>query len=132
MRHLFALSFICIALVACAAPAPQAPTAPLALTLEPGASAAVVSGLTLRFDAAEDSRCPSGVQCVWAGRLDCRFSLLRKGAVVESFTLAPGDGGHALASLGGARIVLDATTLPAPATPGATPNHRLTVQVLPP
>lgn len=132
MRHLLALPFVCIALVACATPAPQAPSAPLALTLAPGASAAVVGGVTLRLDEVEDSRCPSGVQCIWAGELRARFSLLRKGAVLDTFTLMPGDAGHTAASLAGARLRLDAATLPAPAAPGATPDHRLTVTILPP
>ena len=127
MRHLLALPFAVLALAACAAPAPQE----RALVLEPGASADVAAGTTLRFDAVEDSRCPPGVHCVWAGKLACRFSLVRSGAAIESFTLAPGDGGHAAATLDGARLLLDEASLPAPAAPGAPANHRVTVKVLP-
>ncbi|HBF52085.1 MAG TPA: hypothetical protein DDX04_19010, partial [Massilia sp.] len=122
MRHLLALPFVCIALIACATPpAPQAPSAPLALTLEPGASAAVVGGVTLRFDEIEDSRCPAGVQCIWAGKLSGRFSLLRKSAVLDTFTLMPGDEGHTAASLAGARLRLDAPPPPPPAPPPPPP-----------
>ena len=132
MRHLLALPFAIAglsALAACAAPPPL--QAPRAFVLEPGAQARLAPGLALRFDAVDDSRCPPGVQCVWAGRLRCRFSLLRDGAVTASLVLAPGDAGHAVAALDGAQLVLDESSLPAPAAPGAVPNQRVTVKLLP-
>lgn len=134
MRHLPALPFAIAglsALAACAAPAPPPPQSPRAFALEPGAQARLAPGLVLRFDAVDDSRCPPGVQCVWAGRLSCRFSLLRDGAAPEPLVLAPGDAGHAVAGLGGAQLVLDESSLPAPAAPGAVPNQRVTVKLLP-
>jgi len=131
MRHLLVLPFAAIALAACAAPPGPGLHGSRAFALEPGASVELASGTTLRFDAAEDSRCPPGVACVWAGKLTCRFSLLRGGATLEAFALAPGDTGHATVLLDGARLALDESTLPPPATPGAIANHRVTVKLLP-
>lgn len=130
MRHLLVLPFACLMLTACAAP--PGPSA-RAFTLAPGGSVQAAPGVTLRFDEVEDSRCPPGVRCVWAGRLDCRFSLTRSGAdaAPESFTLSPGDAGHVSSLLGGARVALDEASLPAPAAQGAVANHRVTVKVLP-
>ncbi|WP_312547835.1 hypothetical protein [Massilia sp.] len=128
MRHLLALPFACIMLAACAAPpGPQVPS----FALEPGTSVEAAPGVLLRFEEVEDSRCPPGVHCVWAGRLSCRFSLTRANAAPESFILEPGEAAHASSLLGGKRIALDEASLPAPAAPDAVANHRVTVQVLP-
>ena len=132
MRHLLALPFACIMLTACAAPSgPQVRS----FALEPGTSVEAAPGVLLRFEEVEDSRCPPGVRCVWAGKLSCRFSLAlthpKSGAAPESFTLAPGDAGHASSLLGGARLMLDEASLPAPAPQGAVASHRVTVKVLP-
>ena len=128
MRHLLALPLACLMLAACAAP--PGPSA-RAFTLAPGASVEAAPGVLLRFEEVEDSRCPPGVRCVWAGRLSCRFSLTRADAAPESFTLAPGEAAHASSLLGGRRVALDEASLPAPAAPDALANHRVTVKVLP-
>lgn len=48
-------------------------------------------GFTIGFDSvAGDSRCPVGVQCIWAGRADVVLTLAH-GAASESVTLASGD-----------------------------------------
>lgn len=38
----------------------------------------------------EDSRCPQGVQCIWAGRVDCLFSLTT-GGQTQKAALSTGD-----------------------------------------
>jgi hypothetical protein len=50
--------------------------------LAPGQTARVPSlGLSVRFDAVQnDSRCPQGVACVWAGNAEVRLTLERGGA----------------------------------------------------
>lgn len=134
MRHLLALPFACIMLGACAASGGPGAPAARAITLAPGESRQLASGATLRFDEAEDSRCPPGVRCVWAGKLSCRFSLVPAhpgGAAPESFTLVPGEPAHASPLLGGARLALDEASLPAPAAPDSPRNHRVTVKLLP-
>jgi hypothetical protein len=45
----------------------------------------------IRFDSVVgDSRCAEGVQCIWAGRADCVFSLTR-GGTTQQVTLSTGD-----------------------------------------
>lgn len=49
-----------------------------------------LSGI-IRFDSVVgDSRCPEGVQCIWAGKADCVFSLTN-GGQTQQVTLATGD-----------------------------------------
>ena len=129
MRHLLAMPLACAVIVACATPAAPDPAGPF--TLARGASALVAPGLTLSFDAVEDSRCPPGVQCVWAGRLSYRFSIRRGGAAPERFTLSPAQREAAPAALGGRRIVLDADAIPPPPPQGAAIDYRATFSIVP-
>jgi hypothetical protein len=129
MRHLLALPVLCTMLSACAsAAAPQATR----FTLEGGQSALIAPGVMLRLESVEDSRCPPGVRCVWAGRLACHFAIRRDGDEPETFTLSPVAPSAAPRILDGRSIVLDESSLPAPAPPGVTPRHRITFTVLPP
>ncbi|MBD8529199.1 MULTISPECIES: hypothetical protein [unclassified Massilia] len=130
MRHLLALPVACIALAACAAPGAPLPAGPF--TLAPGQSAEVAPGVTVTFESFEDSRCPPGVQCVWAGKLSYRFSIRRGSAAPESFTLAPGQPDAAPAALHGSRIILDEDALPAPPAPDTTITYRATLRLDPP
>jgi hypothetical protein len=83
-------------------------------TFEPGKSFAIATGETIqsieneafsiRFDSVVgDSRCPQGVQCIWAGRADCAFTFTR-GEQGLTDTLSSGDlgrGGAGEANFGG-------------------------------
>jgi hypothetical protein len=129
MRHLLLLPVACIALAACAAPAAPRPAG--SFTLERGASAELAPGVTLTFDAVDDSRCPPGVQCVWAGRLNYRFSIRRGGDAPESFTLSPAQPEAAPGALAGRRILLDTATIPAPPAPGTVIAWRATITLVP-
>ena len=128
MRHLLLPPFACIALAACAAPA--APRLG-AVTLARGASAELAPGLILTFEAVDDSRCPPGVQCVWAGRVIYRFSIRRAGEPATSFTLSPSEPEAAPEALGGRRIRLDTAAIPAAAAPGAAIDWRATLTLVP-
>lgn len=128
MRHLLLLPPACIALAACAAPAAPRPGA---VTLARGASAELAPGVVLTFEAVDDSRCPPGVQCVWAGRLIYRFSIRRGSDAPESFTLSPTEPEAAPGALGGRRIRLDTTAIPAAAAPGAAIDWRVTLTLVP-
>jgi hypothetical protein len=130
MRHLFALPVLCATLVSCAAPA--APRPARTFMLERGARAEVAPGITITFEAVDDSRCPPGVLCVWAGKLSYRFSIRRGGAAPDTFSLSPGQPGAAPAVLGGRRIVLDEGAIPAPPAPAASVQYRATFAILPP
>ena len=130
MRHLLALPVACIALAACAAPGAPRPAGPI--TLAPGQSAEVAPGVTVTFESFEDSRCPPGVHCVWAGKLSYRFSIRRGSDAPESFTLAPGQPDAAPAALAGRRIALDEDALPAPPAPDTAITYRATLRLSPP
>ena len=129
MRH-FLLPAACIVLAACASPAAPKPAGPF--TLERGASAELAPGVTLTFESVDDSRCPPGVQCIWAGRLGYRFSIRRGSDAPESFTLSPGQPEATPGALAGRRILLDTATIPAPPAPGAAVNYRATLTLVPP
>src|SRR5687768_709231 len=109
MRHLLALPALCTVLAACAAP-----QAGDVFTLEPGRAVTMALGMRLTLDAADDSRCPPGVRCVWAGKLAYRFGIRRGGALLETFTLSPGEPGVAPGVLGGRRVVLDESSVRPP------------------
>ena len=130
MRHRLLPHLLCLTLAACAAPA--TPRLPASFTLERGQGADLAPGLSLRFDAVADSRCPRGVYCIWAGKLDYRFSILRAGAALDSFTLSPAQPSATPAALDGRQIVLDASSIPAPAAPGVALAYRATLTILPP
>ncbi|QNA88005.1 hypothetical protein G4G28_05050 [Massilia sp. Dwa41.01b] len=128
MRHLFALPVFCAAMAACAAPG-GGPPGPITLALH--ASAQIAPGLTLTYDSVEDSRCPPGVHCVWAGVLAYHFSLQGKNGPAERFELQPGKPGHASALLPGARIELDESIAASPPPQGAAPTLPVRLRVKP-
>ncbi len=116
MKNLFSFLSMIITLfllTGCPKPAPKFPV------FELGKSFVIAQGATMQTDdnalniqfaqVTGDSRCPEGVQCIWAGRADCVF-ILTKGAVAESVTLASGDfsqGGSGQASFNGYTITLN-------------------------
>ncbi|MGJ9417982.1 hypothetical protein ACHAC9_09475 [Massilia sp. CMS3.1] len=129
MRHLLALPIVCATLVACAAPAAPRPGGPF--TLERGQAVEVAPGVSLRFEAIEDSRCPPGVHCVWAGKLSYRFSIRRGADAPQMFTLSPEQPQALPAALAGHRIVLDEQAIPAPTAPDTSITYRATISIAP-
>lgn len=129
MRHLAALPVFCATLAACAAPA--APTPGATFTLERGQAVDVAPGVTLVFEAVDDSRCPPGMRCVQAGALRYRFSIRAGAAAPDTFTLSPGQLDAAPQALAGRRILLDEAALPAPAAPGIPIVYRATLRLTP-
>jgi hypothetical protein len=128
MRHLFALPVLCAALLGCATPAPPVLGT---FTLEPGQELVVAPDTTLHFDAVDDSRCPPNVHCIWAGRLNYRFSLRHGGTALDNIELSPTQLEAAPAALRGRRILLDPAAIPAPPAPGMPANYRATVTLVP-
>jgi hypothetical protein len=110
---MFAIS---LALSACASEGGGAGPGNGPLRLMPHDSATLAPGVTLTYDSVSDSRCPPGVKCIWAGRLDYRFTL-KSGNTVENFSLAPDKASHTSALLPGQRIELDTSAIPAAAQP---------------
>jgi hypothetical protein len=129
MRHLLAMPVLCAALIACTAPAAPHPGG--TFTLERGQRLALAQGVSLSFDTVEDSRCPPGVRCAWAGKLSYRFSI-RRGDAADTFTLSPDAASAAPQTLDGRRIELDTSNIPAPPAPGTTITYRATLTITPP
>ena len=130
MRHLLAMPLVCAALVACTAPAAPRPGG--TFTLERGQAVDVAPDLSVTFDDVDDSRCPPGVHCVWAGKLSYRFSIRHGSDALETFVLSPGQTSAMPRVLGGNRIVLDEQTIPAPPAPGTAITYRATITISPP
>ena len=85
-------------------------------TLDQAASACLKDGdLSIRFDSVpSDSRCPVGVQCIWAGRADVALTL-SQGAATEQVVLASGDmsqGGAGEAAFNGYTVKLQEVAPP--------------------
>jgi hypothetical protein len=130
MRHLLLSCVLCTMLAACATAPP--PPATGTFTLEPGQNMGLAPGLVVQFDGVDDSRCPPGVLCIWAGTLRYRFSIRQARAVPATFELSPAEPSASPALLGGRRIVLDTAAIPAPALPGASTTHRATFTIFRP
>lgn len=87
---------LAILLGACASPPPPGDAAAVAQTAAPSmvklghhAAATLADGLKLEFaDALEDSRCPQGVQCVWAGRARIGLLASKPGTEARRFELS--------------------------------------------
>jgi len=127
MRYLLAMPILCAMLTGCATPPPVLGT----FTLEPGQDLLVASDTMLHFDGVDDSRCPPGVHCIWAGRLGYRFAIRRAGTTLDSFELSPGQPQAAPAALGGRRVLLDTAMLTPPPAPGMTVAYRATLTIAP-
>jgi hypothetical protein len=132
MRHLLLPIGLCTMLAACATTPPPPPPAVGTFTLATGQQMALAPDLIVQLDGVEDSRCPPGVQCIWAGKLAYRFSIRQAQGAPDSFELTPTEPAAAPALLGGRRIVLDTAALPAPPLPGASPDQRATYTIVPP
>lgn len=82
-------------------------------TLDQGTTACLTGAetFTIRFDSISgDSRCPVGVQCIWAGRVDGVFTLQSGKNTRSTVTLSSGDfgqGGTAEARVNGYTVKLD-------------------------
>ena len=93
-------------LAGCASPsAVKAPSMNTGITLQPERTVAVGPTAVLRYDGAADSRCPPGVQCVWAGELAYKFTLTSP-AGKEMFGLTAAQPAFAPGTVAGLRIAL--------------------------
>jgi len=117
---------------ACGAANPAAPQVPLdmEITLAPGETAALKDAdLRIGFvEVAEDSRCPSDAQCVWAGEVKVRLSLRRGQDEATRQDVREGDA----ASLDAYRVVV-VRVLPQPVStrPTRPEDYRTTLKVTP-
>ena len=109
-------------------PASKDQTMDSTLTLQPQRSVAVGPS-TLRYDGAEDSRCPPGMKCVWAGELAYKFTLSGP-AGQEMFGLTEAKPSFDSATVPGARIALGKNDMP-PISPAGAPAavHPVTLTI---
>lgn len=111
-------------------------------SLTKGVPVQVSPDALLTLVAVEDSRCPDGVQCIWAGRLVYRFELHACGTTERfSLTFAAATPGsdkpqdpprHRLAVAPGMQVILKPGVQPAPrgADP-VSPVHTVDVDIGP-
>ena len=102
-----------------ATPPAKEPPMNTTVTLLPQSSVAVGSDATLQYDGVNDSRCPPGVQCVWAGELAYMFTLTSPSGK-ESFALTAAKPGFAASAVAGLQVTLGDNPLP-PVQPANAP-----------
>jgi hypothetical protein len=107
----------------------EAPVNDATLTLQPQQTLALGETVSLRYERADDSRCPSDARCVWAGIIVYHFTLVGKTAT-EPFKLDIDQPTFDSKALKGVRIVL-ATTDPPPVRTSnqEPPAHPVTVSI---
>ena len=108
---------------------PAGVTVPGTVLLAPGESAAIEGrGVAVRFASIlEDSRCPRGVECVWAGRARVAVELVRDGGVVRTVELEVGSQPVEAEGLRLAAEALD--PYPSAEAPTRTEQYRLRLRV---
>lgn len=82
------------------------------------------SGMLRYLRVANDSRCPPGVQCVWAGDAEVVFEWSGNGAQPETFSLHTGRGARSH-DLGKRRLTLESLER------GANPEAQLRLDAIP-
>ncbi|MBZ2208851.1 hypothetical protein [Massilia soli] len=107
----------------------EAPVNDATLTLQPQQTLALGKTISLRYERADDSRCPSDARCVWAGTIVYHFTLVGNTAS-EPFKLDADQATFVSTSFKGVRIVL-ATTEPPPVRMSSEPPppHPVTISV---
>lgn len=107
----------------------EAPVNDATLTLQPQQTLALGKTISLRYERADDSRCPSDARCVWAGTIVYHFTLIGNTAS-EPFKLDIDQPTYESKALKGVRIVL-ATTEPPPVRMSSEPPppHPVTISV---
>lgn len=93
-----------------------------------GAPAQLAARVSLTLDDVVDSRCPEGMRCIWAGRIDFKLTL-HACTGDEPFGLAPDAPEYASRRIPGLRFTLaDLPLAPAP-RPGGPRVDRVALEV---
>jgi hypothetical protein len=128
LRRLACILAGACAIVACAATATEDRVNNAPVNLMPGHSVAV-GPATLRYERADDSRCPAGVQCIWAGTVTYHFTLA-SGGQFEAFQLSAEQAAHSSTLRSGLHISLAPFAVPpARAESAAPPVHPVTLAI---
>lgn len=128
-QHTRYLTFAAACLLSACTAVVDAPVNDATLTLQPQQTLALGQTINLRYERADDSRCPMDARCVWAGIIVYHFTLIGKTAS-EPFKLDVDNPTFDSKVLKGVRIVL-ATTEPPPVRMSnqEPPPHPVTVSV---
>jgi hypothetical protein len=101
-------------------------------TLAPGQTARIDSeGMDIRFvDVTGDSRCPEGVECIWAGQVSCAVEIT-KNNILNQLTLSDsaGSGASTGQDFQNYHIFFSVTPSPAAGKQIAGGDYRLTLTV---
>ncbi len=120
-----------LVLAACAPPSQIQVNLDKEFTLSPGQTA-TVSGQDLQIKFIQetaDSRCPKGVQCIWAGEVSCTVQVTKAGSTVEVVLTESGAGDHATKSLDGYEVAFHVTPYPEAGKTIKPGDYRLTMTV---
>jgi|CXWL01.2.fsa_nt_gi hypothetical protein len=109
--HALAAATLLAGCTATPAPAKDTPMNSSA-TLLPQKTVDVAPGTTLRYEGANDSRCPPDVRCVVAGEIAYKF-ILNGAAGTEAFILSKARPAFDAATFKGVRVTLGETAEPA-------------------
>lgn len=118
------------------APSPSRSSPPYAITLAPGSKVVISEeSLTVELVAVKDSRCPSGVQCVWAGHATATVRVDRVGSLPATLVIGTRAPPHMKlpyeARYGPYRLsLLGLEPANSVSAPVALPLYRATVQVV--
>ncbi len=95
-----------------------------------GQSVALPSGVTLKLDRVNDSRCKTGAVCVWQGYISYSFTLTNKEGASTLVLSDSMPGGSPTASRANLVLTLaGAEPATPPALHGPEPDYRVTVKV---
>jgi hypothetical protein len=79
-------AFVLLTLAGCAGTPTVAPLRAGSYPMKPAETIDIGGGARVRYDAFSDSRCPTGAQCIWAGKVTYSFTVL-SAAGNEAFAL---------------------------------------------
>ncbi|RJG09440.1 hypothetical protein [Massilia cavernae] len=109
-------------------PAADAPVRDAVLTLQEMQTLPLGDTISLRYERADDSRCPSNVKCIWAGKIVYQFTLIGR-AGAEPLALEADTPAFESQIFKGVRLVLGATEPPPRGMAHETPPHPVTVSI---
>ncbi|AQU06438.1 hypothetical protein B1772_06465 [Dehalococcoides mccartyi] len=109
------------------------PTAGLdqSISFPPGQSCAIAGeDLIIKFvGVVSDSRCPEGVQCIWAGEVMVQLEINSGGEKTKFYMVKRGAGGDAVADFGIYKFSFNVTPYPAAGTEITKDQYRLLLTV---
>jgi hypothetical protein len=133
-RLLFSAAVLVVILVAIGCPGRDSLQASLGkeFSLSIGQSASISSDkLSVRFlDVTDDSRCPEGVTCIWAGQVSCLVEVTTNGKTDQAKLTATGGNSTSSQSVSGYAFAFNMVPYPAAGKPITKGEYRLNLTVV--